>query len=105
VIHLLIRPRAELVCQQAVELVSDYLDGVLSRAQRRRFEVHLADCPDCPEYLAQMRATIALTGSISPDSLTPLIRNELIGLYRRYRAGGDLESHQDGSGPSDSTST
>jgi hypothetical protein len=54
VIRLLTRPRAELVCQQAVELANDYLEGVLPRKQRRRFETHLRDCPDCPEYLAQI---------------------------------------------------
>jgi hypothetical protein len=65
---MLMRPRAELVCQQAFELVNDYLEGVLPRTQRRRFEVHLRDSP---EYLAQMRATIALAGSITPDSRCP----------------------------------
>ncbi len=33
-----------LVCRDAVELVSDYLDGTLSRHQRRRLEKHLAAC-------------------------------------------------------------
>ena len=47
--------RRDLVCQQAVELVTDYLEGTLSRAARRRFEAHLAGCPHCTEYLAQMR--------------------------------------------------
>jgi hypothetical protein len=30
--------RRQLVCQQAVELVTDYLEEALSRADRRRFE-------------------------------------------------------------------
>lgn len=76
----------DLVCQQAVEAVTDYLEGALSPPQRRRFETHLASCPDCPEYLAQMRATIALTGSITPDDLTPRMRSELIALYYRWLA-------------------
>ena len=54
--------RRDLVCQQAVELVTDYLEGALSRRARRRFEAHLAGCPHCTEYLAQMRETIQLTG-------------------------------------------
>jgi len=80
------RPGQGLACQQAVELVTDYLEGALSRGQRRRFEAHLARCPDCPEYLAQMRATITLAGSIAPDDLTPRMRSELISLYRRWQA-------------------
>ncbi len=79
--------RRDLVCQQAVELVTDYLEGTLSRAGRRRFEAHLAGCPHCTEYLAQMRATIELTGGITADDLTPQMQDDFIALYRRWRAG------------------
>jgi anti-sigma factor RsiW len=75
-----------MVCQRAVELVTDYLEGALTPTQRRRFEAHLAGCPDCPEYLAQLRAVIALAGSITPDDLTPHMRGALIGLYRQWLA-------------------
>jgi anti-sigma factor RsiW len=78
--------RRDLVCQQAVELVTDYLEGALSRGGRRRFEAHLAQCPHCTEYLAQMRATIALAGTVQPDDLTPQMQDEFIELYRRWRA-------------------
>ena len=81
--------RRDLVCQQAVELVTDYLEGVLPRAERRRFESHLAGCPHCTEYLAQMRATIDLTGRVTPEDLTPQMRDEFIALYRQWRAGRD----------------
>jgi anti-sigma factor RsiW len=87
VIRHAMRSRRDLVCQQAVQLVTDYLEGALPRSQRRRFESHLAGCPDCPEYLAQMRALVALAGTITPDDLTPRMRGEFISLYRRWRAG------------------
>ena len=80
--------RRELVCQQAVELVTDYLEGALSRPARRRFEAHLAACPHCTEYLAQMRATIELAGRITPEDLTPQMQDEFIALYRQWQAGG-----------------
>ena len=78
--------RQDLVCQQAVELVTDYLEGALSRAARRRLERHLAGCPHCTEYLAQMRATIRLAGRITPQDLTPQMQQEFIEVYRRWRA-------------------
>jgi len=77
--------RRDLVCQQAVELVTDYLDGALSRRDRRRFEAHIKDCPNCSAYLEQIEATIHLTGSIHPDDLTPEARQDLTELYRRWR--------------------
>jgi anti-sigma factor RsiW len=78
--------RRNLVCQQAVELVSDYLEGALSKADRRRYEAHLTGCPHCTEYLAQMRKTIELTGTLTPDDLTPQMQDDFIGLYRQWRA-------------------
>jgi anti-sigma factor RsiW len=83
--------RRDLVCQQAVELVTDYLEGALGTAARRRFEKHLVGCPNCTEYLAQMRATIALTGQIEPEDLSPVMRDEFIALYQRWRADPDSD--------------
>jgi anti-sigma factor RsiW len=76
----------DLVCQQVVELVTDYLEGTLSRAARRRFEAHLAGCPHCTEYLAQMRATIGLTGRLTPEDLTPRMREDLAEVYQRWQS-------------------
>jgi len=78
--------RRDLVCQQAVELVTDYLEGGLSRAGRRRYEAHLAGCPHCTEYLAQMRKTIELTGTLTPDDLSPRMQDDFIALYRQWHA-------------------
>ena len=71
-----------------VELMTDYLEGALPAAERRRFEAHLAGCPHCTEYLAQMRETIRLTGQITPDDLTPQMRTDLTDLFRRWRDEG-----------------
>ena len=76
----------DLVCQQAVELVTEYLEDTLSRSARRRFEAHLAACPHCTEYLAQMRETISLTGRLAPGDLTPQMRDEFVDLYRRWQS-------------------
>jgi anti-sigma factor RsiW len=78
--------RRDLVCQQAVELVTDYLEGALSRRDRRRFESHLQACPNCSAYLEQIRVTIELTGRVEPDELSSEAKQDLIDLYRRWRA-------------------
>ena len=79
--------RRRIVCQRAVELVTDYLEGRLPARERRRFEAHLAGCPHCSEYLAQVRATIDALGRVGPEDLVPEARDELVHLYRRWRAG------------------
>ncbi|HET7015747.1 MAG TPA: zf-HC2 domain-containing protein [Streptosporangiaceae bacterium] len=80
-----LRSHRDLVCRQAVGLVTDYLDGALSRTSRRRFERHLAHCPHCAEHFAQVRRTIELTGSIEPEDLTEQMQNDFVELYRRWR--------------------
>ena len=77
--------RRDLVCEQAVELVTDYLEGALSRRQRRRFEAHIRACPNCSAYLEQIQAVVATSGSITPDDLTPQARHDLTALYRQWR--------------------
>ena len=81
--------RGELVCQEMVELITDYLEDALTRSQRKRFEAHLAACEHCTEYLRQMRVTIRLTGVLRAEDLTPAMREDFTELYRRWRAQGD----------------
>jgi anti-sigma factor RsiW len=78
--------RKDIVCQQAVEMITDYLDGALSRRDRRRLETHFRACPNCSAYLEQIRLTIQLTGGIETDDLSPEAQAELSDLYRRWRA-------------------
>jgi anti-sigma factor RsiW len=75
-----------LVCQEVVELITDYLEGTLSRRDRRRFDQHLAGCEHCTEYLAQMRETLRLTGRLVPEDLSPAMQAEFEALYRRWRS-------------------
>jgi anti-sigma factor RsiW len=78
--------RKDLVCQQAIELVTSYLEGALSRHDRRRLRTHLRGCPNCSAYLEQIRVTIALAGSIEPDELTLEAREDLTELFRRWQS-------------------
>ncbi|HWE58028.1 MAG TPA: zf-HC2 domain-containing protein [Acidimicrobiales bacterium] len=79
-----LRPRG-IVCQQAVEMVTDYLEGALSRRDRRRLEAHLRVCPNCAAYLEQIRLTIELTGTVEAEDLSPDAQTELTELFRRWR--------------------
>jgi anti-sigma factor RsiW len=82
----LFRRRRALVCRQAVGLMTDYLDGVLSQRDRERLEAHLADCPHCSEYLAQIKLVAATAGRVEPDDVTPEALDDLVALYRRWRS-------------------
>jgi anti-sigma factor RsiW len=54
----------ELVCREIVELVTEYLGGTLPAVDRARFDEHLAGCPPCTAYLAQVRTTLDLAAEV-----------------------------------------
>ena len=59
------------------------LDG----RDRARLESHLAGCPHCSEYLAQLRVTIDTLGHVDIDQLSDDALDDLVDLYRQWRAG------------------
>jgi len=77
----------EMACQELVELVTAYLDGSLSRSDRRRFRVHLSDCEHCTAYVEQMRLVIEASGRLTEDDLDPAARQELIEAFRGWKDG------------------
>jgi len=73
-------------CRELVRLVTDYVEGALSPADRSRFDAHLRACPWCGRYLEQMRRTIELTGGLREEDLTPAMRTTLLGVFRTWKA-------------------
>ena len=74
-------------CREMVELVTDYLEGALSRRERRRFERHIAGCDGCTAYLDQMRQTLRVVGSLSEESIPADARDALLHAFRDWSAG------------------
>ena len=62
-----------------------YLDGALDARDRDRLEAHLAGCPHCSEYLAQLRVTIEVLGHAEPDDLPAETVDGLVDVYRQWR--------------------
>jgi anti-sigma factor RsiW len=79
------REQLMLTCKQLVELVTDYLEGALSAADRQRFETHLDDCAACSRYLDQMRTTIRMLGRLTEDSLPTGARERLLDVFREWK--------------------
>jgi len=75
---------ARLSCQELVELVTDYLEEALSPADARRFDEHISGCDGCTLYLAQLRETIRITGTITQDDLTPEAERELLAAFHNW---------------------
>ena len=80
--------REEITCRELVELVTEYLEGTLPGHDRMRLQAHLAECPYCEEYIAQMRRTVAALGKLPPEPIDPAREQVLLEAVRGWRSAG-----------------
>ncbi len=73
-----------LSCQELVELVTDYFEHALEPADLRRFEEHLSRCGKCTQYLEQLRQTIRVTGTLTPEDLPDEVEEALLAAFRGW---------------------
>jgi anti-sigma factor RsiW len=82
----------EIICEQLVELVTDYLDGALDPVVAARFDAHLLECDGCVNYLEQFRSTISTLGRVQPDQFDEGFRERLLDTFRGWTATPEHES-------------
>lgn len=75
----------QLTCEELVEIVTEYLEGGLSDAERERFEEHIGVCSGCANYLDQIRTTIELAGRVTVDDLMEETKTELLTAFRDWK--------------------
>lgn len=75
----------QLTCEELVEIVTEYLDGGLSDAERERFEEHVVVCSGCANYLDQIRMTIEIAGRVTVDDLMEETKTELLAAFRDWK--------------------
>ncbi len=76
----------QLSCQELVELITDYLEGALDAERRARFDQHIGRCGGCRTYVEQMRATIAVAGRLSAETIDPRVEAELLAAFRSWKS-------------------
>ena len=81
-------PGDHMNCREVVELVNDYLEGVLSPADTELFEEHLMSCEGCGRYLEQMRFTIETVGRLHEDDVPVETRSRLLVAFRDWKRSG-----------------
>ncbi len=76
-------------CIEFVEMVTDYLSGVLAPDVVAAVDGHLVECPGCVSVLDQFRVTIRQLGHIrvaDVEALDPGIRRQLIEAFGAWSA-------------------
>jgi len=61
-----------MTCREVIDVLMEYLSGELSASESAEFERHLADCPDCTEYLRSYEETIKLGKAVFADPEAPV---------------------------------
>jgi predicted anti-sigma-YlaC factor YlaD len=78
--------RRDIVCQEFVEVVTNYLEGAMSRRDAARLEAHLGLCDGCTEYLAQMRRIARLAGRLTVADIPAAGRERLLDMFQQWKA-------------------
>ena len=69
-------------CADVVELVSAYLDGELAAPVADAVRAHLALCPGCTTYFAQVRSTVERVRTLQAGDLPASLRDDLMEAFR-----------------------
>lgn len=76
-------------CEEARELLSEYMDGELDAAQRAEVDRHVQGCKACTQELTSLRATVSLVASLgrveAPEGLAGSVSDAL-----SHRAKGKI---------------
>jgi len=78
-----------LTCKQLTELVTEYLEGRMSLADRIRFQLHIGMCRHCRAYLRQMRQTIRTLGKLPDEPVPPEVLEDLLRRFRSWKPTQD----------------
>jgi anti-sigma factor RsiW len=74
----------DIACIELVEMLTDYLEGVLPPDEVAAVEAHLRICEPCRIYLDQMRTTIAALGTVPVESLSAEAQDTLLAAFRQH---------------------
>ena len=74
-----------LTCQELTDLVTDYLEGRQTFAQRLRFQMHLGMCRHCRAYLRQFKQTIPTLAQLPREPIPPDVQQALLERFRNWK--------------------
>jgi anti-sigma factor RsiW len=76
-----------IACRDLVELISDYLEGVLPSETVAAIEAHLEGCDGCTRVLDEFRMTIAMMGELREEYVSHKQRALLLRTFRDWVDG------------------
>lgn len=66
-----------MTCQEAIDLLAEYLDATLTPAALDRLEGHLRNCQPCRAYLATYKRAAELAAKVNRVEMPPAMKQRL----------------------------
>ena len=76
----------EIACASGVDLLMDYLEGVLSADLRLALDAHVAGCPRCVAFIASYRETPRILREATATALPADLQASLQAFLRAQRS-------------------
>ncbi|MBI2213525.1 MAG: zf-HC2 domain-containing protein [Acidobacteria bacterium] len=73
---------SDVTCARGVELLMDYLEGVLSAGVMESIDRHVGGCPRCLAFIASYRETPALLRDATAEEIPGDTKRRLDGFVR-----------------------
>ena len=78
-------------CQTGVELLMDYLEGVVPEDVRTILDSHMAGCPKCTAFVASYLATPRILREATAAAMSPELQRSLLAFLRAQRGDGQQQ--------------
>jgi anti-sigma factor RsiW len=70
-------------CSECMNLLADYVDGVLPREQAELLEWHIEGCAPCVAFVNTYKGTVDAARRLRETTLPPELRDKLIAFLQR----------------------
>ena len=79
-------PPHDIGCAECMDLLADYVDGVLSPDRSKALEWHIESCPPCVAFVNTYKGTVNAAKRLRQTALPPELRERLIAFLQRSEA-------------------
>ena len=78
-----------IVCMSGVELLMEYMEGVVAPDVRAAIEAHVAVCPRCEAFIASYRETPRIVREATRVEMPPDLEASLLAALRAARGSDE----------------
>lgn len=74
---------SDLQCRECVDLLADYVDGTLSKAQAELLDWHLDGCAPCVAFVNTYKGTVDAARRLRETRIPPELHRKLLDFLKR----------------------